>query len=380
MKHKMWSRLLSMALAVSVSAMPALAAEGDTSSTEPTTYVVTFRPGEHGRFTDSFIDGLKAYGAVRTSEATGAVAVQLDEGDTLPNAPQLTDIVMNEAASRYFVTDAAQGYTSGTAGGDLDAVAQYTLRASTEDAVFTVQYLDRETGAEVAPTLQGSAPVGQNLTFYALNNIENYTAEVASQQLTISANADENVVTFHYTAGVNNPVGQNLTFYALNNIENYTAEVASQQLTISANADENVVTFHYTAGVNNVTETVTVPGGTGGAGGAGAGGAGAGDGGDTVTIPETETPQAGGDDTPGGEDVEIPDESTPQANLPGENANGSMMPMVLGGAALAIVVIAAIVCRRERKRQHDAHGTGRRGAGHCGDRGNRVGDQPPRER
>lgn len=306
MKHKMWSRLLSMALAVSVSAMPALAAEGDTSSTEPTTYVVTFRPGEHGRFTDSFIDGLKAYGAVRTSEATGAVAVQLDEGDTLPNAPQLTDIVMNEDASRYFVTDAAQGYTGGTAGGDLDVVAQYTLRASTEDAVFTVQYLDRETGAEVAPTLQGSAPVGQNLTFYALNNIENYTAEVASQQLTISANADENVVTFHYTAGV-----------------------------------------------NNVTETVTVPGGTGGAGGAGAGGAGAGDGGDTVTIPETETPQAGGDDTPGGEDVEIPDESTPQANLPGENANGSMMPMVLGGAALAIVVIAAIVWAINRRANVD---------------------------
>ncbi len=287
MKHKMWSRLLSMALAVSVSAMPALAAEGDTSSTEPTTYVVTFRPGEHGRFTDSFIDGLKAYGAVRTSEATGAVAVQLDEGDTLPNAPQLTDIVMNEAASRYFVTDAAQGYTSGTAGGDLDAVAQYTLRASTEDAVFTVQYLDRETGAEVAPTLQGSAPVGQNLTFYALNNIENYTAEVASQQLTISANADENVVTFHYTAGV-----------------------------------------------NNVTETVTVPG-------------------DTVAIPETETPQAGGDNIPGGEDVEIPDESTPQANLPGENANGSMMPMVLGGAALAIVVIAAIVWAINRRANVD---------------------------
>lgn len=316
--NKLLAGLISLSLAVSVSAMPALAADGDTSSTEPTTYVVTFRPGEHGRFTDSFIDGLKACGEVRTSEATGAVAVQLDEGDTLPNAPQLTDIVMNEDASRYFVTDAAQGYTGGTAGGDLDAVAQYTLRASTEDAVFTVQYLDRETGAEVAPTLQGSAPVGQNLTFYALNNIENYTAEMASQQLTVSANADENVVTFYYTAGV-----------------------------------------------NNVTETVTVPGGTiteyedqtvvGGAAvaGGGAGGAGAGDGGDTVTIPETETPQAGGDNTPGGEDVEIPDESTPQANLPGENANGSMMPMVLGGAALAIVVIAAIVWAINRRKNVD---------------------------
>ena len=85
----------------------------------------------------------------------------------------------------------------------------------------------------------------------------------------------------------------------------------------------------------------------------GAGGAGAGDGGDTVTILETETPQEGGDDTPGGEDVEIPDESTPQANLPGENANGSMMPMVLGGAALTIVVIAAIVWAINRRKSVD---------------------------
>ena len=316
--NKLLAGLISLSLAVSVSAMPALAADGDTSSTEPTTYVVTFRPGEHGRFTDSFINDLKACGEVRTSEATGAVAVQLDEGDTLPNAPQLTDIVMNEDASRYFVTDAAQGYTGGTAGGDLDAVAQYTLRASTEDAVFTVQYLDRETGAEVAPTLQGSAPVGQNLTFYALNNIENYTAEVASQQLTVSANADENVVTFYYTAGV-----------------------------------------------NNVTETVTVPGGTvtqyedqtvvGGAAvaGGGAGGAGAGDGGDTVTIPETETPQAGGDNTPGGEDVEIPDESTPQANLPGENANGNVMPMVLGGVVVLIVVMGVVLLINRHHKEDD---------------------------
>lgn len=328
--NKLLAGLISLSLAVSVSAMPALAAEGDTSSTEPTTYVVTFRPGEHGRFTDSFIDGLKTYGEVRTSEATGAVAVQLDEGETLPNAPQLTDIVMNEDASRYFVTDAAQGYTGGTANGDLDAVAQYTLRASTEDAVFTVQYLDRETGAEVAPTLQGSAPVGQNLTFYALNNIENYTAEVASQQLTVSANADENVVTFYYTAGVNN----------------VTETVTVPGGTITEYEDQTIVGGAAVAGGG--------AGGAGGVGGAGAGGAGAGDGGDTVEIPEDNTPQAGGDNTPGGEDVEIPDESTPQANLPGENANGSMMPMVLGGAALAIVVIAAIVWAINRKKSGEA--------------------------
>uniref|UniRef100_UPI0025F156C3 hypothetical protein n=1 Tax=uncultured Allofournierella sp. TaxID=1940258 RepID=UPI0025F156C3 len=76
----------------------------------------------------------------------------------------------------------------------------------------------------------------------------------------------------------------------------------------------------------------------------------AGAGGDTVTIPETETPQAGGDNTPGGEDVEIPDESTPQANLPGENANGNVMPMVIGGAVVAILVIAAIVFAINRKK------------------------------
>ena len=69
-----------------------------------------------------------------------------------------------------------------------------------------------------------------------------------------------------------------------------------------------------------------------------------------MTIPETETPQAGGDNTPGGEDVEIPDESTPQANLPGENTSGNVMPMVIGGAVAAIVVIAAVVWAINRKK------------------------------
>ena len=324
--NKLLAGLLSLCLAVSVSALPALAAEGDASSTEATTYVVTFRPGEHGKFTDSFIAGLATYGEVKTSEATGAVAVRLNEGAALPNAPQLTDIVMNEDASRYFVTDAAQGYTGGTASGDLSTVAQYALSASDEDAVFTVQYLDRETGAEVAPSLQGSAPVGQNLTFYALNNIENYTAETASQQLTVSSNADQNVVTFYYTAAVNN----------------VTETVTVPGGTITQYEDQTVVGGAAVAGGG-----AGVAGGAGGAGGAGAG---TDEGGDTVTIPETETPQAGGDNTPGGEDVEIPDESTPQANLPGENTSGNVMPMVIGGAVAAIVVIAAVVWAINRKK------------------------------
>ena len=62
--NKLLAGLLSLCLAVSVSAMPALAAEDDASSTEATTYVVTFRPGEHGTFTDSFIAGLEKYGVL----------------------------------------------------------------------------------------------------------------------------------------------------------------------------------------------------------------------------------------------------------------------------------------------------------------------------
>ena len=330
--NKLLAGLISLSLAMSVCAMPALAAEGEASATEATTYVVTFRPGEHGRFTENYVNGLiTAYGAdnVKQSTATGAVAVQLEEGEPLPNAPQLTDIAINADASRYFVTDAAQGYTGGTAAGDMSAVAQYTLRASEEKVIFTVHYLDRETGAEVAPTLQGSAPVGQNLTFYALNNIANYTAELASQQLTISANAEENVVIFHYTAGVNN----------------VTETVTVPGGTVTQYEDRTVVGGAAVAG-----------GGVGGAAGAveadGTGGAADAAAGETVTIPEEDTPQAGGDNTPGGEDVAIPDESTPQANLPGESTNGSVMPMVFGGAA-AVLVIGAIVWAINRRRNVD---------------------------
>lgn len=328
--NKLLAGLLSLCLAVSAAAMPALAAEGDAASDPATTYIVTFRPGEHGKFTDAFVEGLKAYGEVRTSAATGAVAVAVEEGQALPNAPQLGDIVMNEDASRYFVTDAAQGYTGGAANVDVDAVAQYTLRASDSEAGFTVQYLDRETGAEVAPSLQGTAPVGQSLIFYALNNIANYTAEVASQQLTVSANADQNVVTFYYTAGVNN----------------VTETVTTPGGTVTQYEDQTVV------GGAAVAGGAAAGGAGGGAGGAGAAGGDAG----TVTIPEDQTPQAG---TPGSENtpndgVEIPDESTPQANLPDQSASGNVMPVVIGGAAVVIVAVIAIVWAINRRKKTDA--------------------------
>ena len=76
--NKLLAGLISLSLAMSVCAMPALAAEGEASATEATTYVVTFRPGEHGRFTENYVNGLiTAYGAdnVKQSTATGAVAV-----------------------------------------------------------------------------------------------------------------------------------------------------------------------------------------------------------------------------------------------------------------------------------------------------------------
>ena len=189
---------VSLCMAAAFVTAPVFAADGG--------YVITFRPGEHGTFTDSFISGLEDTGnEVRVSEATGAVAVLVPEGAAVPNAPTMGDIQINaDAEGRYIVTNAAEGYTGGAATADQDTVAQYTLRASTEEAAFQVQHLDRETGAEVAPAQQGTAPIGQVLTFYALNNIENYTPETASQTLTVNANGDQNVVTFYYTAAVNN--------------------------------------------------------------------------------------------------------------------------------------------------------------------------------
>lgn len=323
---KLLASALSLCMVVSaMGALPAMAADEQSDKG----YVITFRPGEYGQFTEQFKNNLiQTYGQenCKVSNATGAVAVLVPVGSQMPSAPTLNDIQLSaEDATRYFVTDAASGYVGGTANQDVDTVAVYDLRQSGAEMQFTVQYLDRETGAEVAPALQGTANVGQNIVFRAAS------------------------------------------------VANYTAQTGEITLQVGESAEQNVVTFYYTAGVNTVTETEVVGGGTvieyqdqvvaggaavvpapgGGAGGAGGGGGTAVAGDDTVTVPDADTPlvqnpedtQAGDEDT-----VDIEENEAPLAQNLDEQSNKNMAIVIAGGAAILLVIaVGLILVRRHNK-------------------------------
>lgn len=315
---KLLASALSLCMAVcAMGALPAMAADEQTEKG----YVVTFRPGEHGQFTEQFKNSLmQTYGAenCKISTATGAVAVLVPVGSQMPSAPNFNDIQMDSSDSaRYFVTDAASGYVGGVATQDVDTVAVYDLRQSGEEMQFTVQYLDRETGAEVAPALQGTANVGQTIVFRAPN------------------------------------------------VTNYTAETAEMTLQVNSNATANVVTFYYTAGVNTVTQTQVVGGGTvveyqdrvvtGGAAvvapAPGGGDAGTVTPDDTVTIPDNDTALAENPDDVQGEDgVEINENEAPLAQNPEDQTN-SNVKIVIGGAVaiLAVIAVGILLVRRHNK-------------------------------
>lgn len=285
-------------------------------------YVVTFRPGEHGSFTQGYKDSLQAaYGSsnYRESLETGAVAVRVKAGESLPAAPSVNDIIVDEAVrQRYVVTNPASGYAGGTAYNDLDAVAEYTLRASSEEAMFTVRHLDEETGEEIAHALKGMTPVGQVLAFYAVNNVEHYTAKIVSQSIQLNADESKNEIAFYYTADVNEVTK--------------TEKVGGG--TVVQYEDKVVIGGAAVIGENHNTEnTENVSGQTE----------------DVTTIPEEDTPKAEFDQD---EELVIDDNETPKANLPetAKSANGNM-PLVIGGGFLLLlfIIVGLILVNRHNK-------------------------------
>lgn len=270
-------------------------------------YVVTFRPGEYGSSN------------YRESLETGAVAVRVKAGESLPAAPSVNDIIVDEAVrQRYVVTNPASGYAGGTAYNDLDAVAEYTLRASSEEAMFTVRHLDEETGEEIAHALKGMTPVGQVLAFYAVNNVEHYTAKIVSQSIQLNADESKNEIAFYYTADVNEVTK--------------TEEVGGG--TVVQYEDKVVIGGAAVIGENHNTEnTENVSGQTE----------------DVTTIPEEDTPKAEFDQD---EELVIDDNETPKANLPEteKSANGNM-PLVIGGGflLLLLIIVGLILVNRHNK-------------------------------
>ncbi|HIX32591.1 MAG TPA: hypothetical protein IAA46_01060 [Candidatus Gemmiger avium] len=295
---------------------------------DDTGYIVTFRAGEHGSFTDEYITYLRDnYNTadeenVYVNEDKTVVAVLVADDKLAPNAPTPNSTLVTGEGSNYTVTtavDANTSYVPGTAvTADYDFVAEYALKGDRNEGSYLVQYLRQGTDEEVAPSVRGTATVGLPLTLTAIA-VDEFTVVGSAVQTQEILEDGQTVFTFYYTQNVH---------------VNTVTEYVDGDVVVNYN-DVNLV---------------------GGAGVVG-GGDGAGDGGEE--IPDEETPQAGGEDIPdestpqaGGE--EIPDESTPEAG--GETAQaGVSMPMVIGGVVglLAILLIVLVALRKRKGGQEE---------------------------
>lgn len=331
-----------------------------------TGYVVTFRAGEHGHFSDTYIESLRSeydpegadydaneyYNVYVNDETAPTVVSVLVTGDkNLPTAPQLpseegdSDIIINDGSEDYVLIDAGvnddyYAYTTESRTRDYDFVAEYALRGDRQDVSYVVRYLLEGTEQEVAPSVRGTAPEGLTLTLTAVS-VDEYTPVSGTKQVTMTKNEDGSPV--------------EVIFYYIQNVHVTSTTQYEDGGTVVEYNDVNVVAGTATAGGGAAG---TAGGAGGAAAGDGAGAAGDGDaavggegegageaqlpGGGEEVIGDNETPQAGGEEA-------IGDNETPLA----ESESGVSVPVVVGGIAVLLVVIL-LVTFLVRKRRNGA--------------------------
>ena len=349
MRKAFAKRLAAVLLALCVAAVLPLASAF--AALEPAEYVITFSGGEHGVYTQDFLERLwrDGYTAIASADMT-TVTVKLDGNDSLPQLPGSSELKTREGTTKYRVwvvgtaTMESSGNTALYTAGEKCA-SNYTLTptfylADDTDKQYVMRYLVNGTEAEAAPAQYGFVPKS---TFQGEGYLMALSSVPTPAEYTLNVAA-----TVANSNGAITQDGQNLILKAVGE------EIPEFIFYYDQITHVNTVTEYVDGDVVVNYNDVNLVGGAGVVGG---GDGGAGDGGEE--IPDEETPQAGGEDIPdestpqaGGED--IPDESTPEAG--GETAQaGVSMPMVIGGVVglLAILLIVLVALRKRKGGQEE---------------------------
>ena len=344
MRNAFVKRLAAVLLALCL--LAALPITGVFADNAKKTYTVTFSGGEHGVFSQAFVDSLAIYGEVATAKKGGnivTVAVKVEAGAALPAAPSVTateggtaqltsnnadyGVLNNGFNAGQNAVDALGMYqgTTGTADRNYTLVPEFYL-ATGDEVEYMVRFVVTGTETEVAPTQFGKAPVG-TLAMSVPAPVDEYTLDMAATREANGLGENDALVLNVTDEGETMPV---FTFCYTQNVH--------------VNTEYNYVDGDTIVNYNDVTLV-------GGAGVAGGGGAGAGGG---ETIEEEETPQAGGETIPdentpqaGGETIE--EEETPQAEPAA--AGGLNLPLMIGGAVVLVLAILLLVLAATRKRR-----------------------------
>ena len=161
-------------------------------------YTVIYRPGNIAKFSEELIQKYEErYGEdkVSVSQATGSISITVPAGVYYPEAPQASEIVLDEAhQGRYYVTT---GWipTDEIVMQDDDYVVDYGALVDAVD--YTIRYVDKETGMDLATPLMSQGNAGDKITA-AAKVIENYTWDEYLTEMTLDKEG-ENVIIFSYT-------------------------------------------------------------------------------------------------------------------------------------------------------------------------------------
>lgn len=289
---------------------------------ETTKYVLSFRPGAYGTFSDGAVSYLSQYGEAQKS-GTGNLYLQVEAGAALPAD-------LESSLRQYLVAEDGYYYRSGlnagaTATEDATFVADYGV-LSGGGVAYTVRYVDAASGTELAESYTGYANAGDTITYQA-KALDGYTVDQASKSITIAKNVDM-TIEFRYTA-----------------------------VTVPGETIENVTTVTVPATITTAGTGTGTGTGTDTAAGTGAGTETPADTqqpADGETIPDADTPLTPGNDADQSGEA-IPDESTPTVDtIPGSDSSSSSSGNVVAtvtvvGVCAALVIAAVIYFLLRRK-------------------------------
>lgn len=303
MRNKSGKIALVTMLALTLTVTPTYAKEK--------TYHITYSPGLIGKFKESLVDEYKkVYGKddVSVSKATGAITIEADTDEKMPNAPTYNDIEIKnqEDASQYYVKAGGWEPSSKNIKQNETFVVQYGALVDGVD--YTIRYVDAVTNTDVATPVLGKANKDETIAAYA-KVIEGYTFDTQSKTKVLVENAKENVITFYYTA-------EDDTIYI-----------------------ENVVNNVVPGDVEVVTEPVgepTVPGENQPATPGGE---------EAEVVDDNETPLANGNEA----DETIEDNETPLANNADELQRNNMLLYSGIGIVAVVAILIAVIAKKKKK-------------------------------
>lgn len=359
---KTFSRLGSKAMVFCLGASAFLAAAPVQTLAADQMYTITYRPGRIGAFSSELEQRYQTFaeengGSVTVSDKTGNIKLELPAGTEYPAAPRQDEILLKEEyEGKYVISTDWMPQTGQTVTESENYVVDY--EALVDGVTYRVEFVDAESGQQVAAPIIAQGNVDQWITYAAAQRLDTYVLDAGQPDGIRLTKDGDNTLTFTYT-------DNNVT------VVETPGDVVTEEVTVPG---DQVTVTENVPGTTAGTQTGTTGTGTAGTGGqtqtAGTGTAAGTDaqtgadqetaqgqtaGQDQTTIEDEDVPlaQNPAGDTEDAEDgtTEIEDEDVPQADTSlkeDSGVNPGVMFGVTAGVVAAAAAVAVVIIRKKR--------------------------------